>query len=214
MRQVPTIHEHVAKRVHVLMQRAGVPYEIEQQVCTACAPGSRREARQARGGLRARSARGGSASMAAACTDSPSRQMFGSASRRPTRRGSRTTRTTSCGSRWRASSISSRRRRVPAPAGPRAGGGRARDAHPLPRAGAVRRPPRRPRALRRPGGRALPLRVRGRARRRRDRRRLDGARRRRRRDVPADARADVAARRDSQCGVAGERRRRLASSSS
>lgn len=30
-------HEHVAKRVHVLLQRAGVPYEIEQQVCTACA---------------------------------------------------------------------------------------------------------------------------------------------------------------------------------
>jgi NMD protein affecting ribosome stability and mRNA decay len=37
MRQPTTIHEHVAKRVHVLMQRAGVPYEIEQQVCTACA---------------------------------------------------------------------------------------------------------------------------------------------------------------------------------
>jgi hypothetical protein len=36
MRQVPTIHEHVAKRIHVLMQRAGVPYEIEQQVCTFC----------------------------------------------------------------------------------------------------------------------------------------------------------------------------------
>lgn len=32
-----TVHEHVAKSVHVLMQRAGVPYEIEQQVCTACA---------------------------------------------------------------------------------------------------------------------------------------------------------------------------------
>jgi NMD protein affecting ribosome stability and mRNA decay len=30
-------HEHVAKRVHVLIQRAGVPYEIEQQVCTSCA---------------------------------------------------------------------------------------------------------------------------------------------------------------------------------
>jgi NMD protein affecting ribosome stability and mRNA decay len=37
MRQVPTMHEHVAKRIHVLTQRAGVPYEIEQQVCTACA---------------------------------------------------------------------------------------------------------------------------------------------------------------------------------
>jgi hypothetical protein len=30
------VHEHVAKRVHVLLQRAGVPYEMEQQVCTAC----------------------------------------------------------------------------------------------------------------------------------------------------------------------------------
>ena len=29
-------HEHVAKRVHVLLQRAGVPYEIEQQVCADC----------------------------------------------------------------------------------------------------------------------------------------------------------------------------------
>ena len=31
------MHEHVAKRVHVLLQKAGVPYEIEQQVCQACA---------------------------------------------------------------------------------------------------------------------------------------------------------------------------------
>jgi len=31
------IHEHVAKRVHVLTQKAGVPYEIERQVCEACA---------------------------------------------------------------------------------------------------------------------------------------------------------------------------------
>jgi NMD protein affecting ribosome stability and mRNA decay len=31
------IHEHVAKRVHVLLQRAGVPYEVEQQICTSCA---------------------------------------------------------------------------------------------------------------------------------------------------------------------------------
>jgi hypothetical protein len=30
------LHEHVPKSVHVLLQRAGVPYEIEQQVCTAC----------------------------------------------------------------------------------------------------------------------------------------------------------------------------------
>jgi hypothetical protein len=35
-RQPISIHEHVAKRVHVLLQRAGVPYEVEQQVCTAC----------------------------------------------------------------------------------------------------------------------------------------------------------------------------------
>jgi len=35
--QQPTpIHEHVAKRVHVLLQRAGIPYEIEQQVCADC----------------------------------------------------------------------------------------------------------------------------------------------------------------------------------
>jgi NMD protein affecting ribosome stability and mRNA decay len=32
-----TVHEHVAKSVHVLSQKAGVPYEIEQQVCQACA---------------------------------------------------------------------------------------------------------------------------------------------------------------------------------
>jgi NMD protein affecting ribosome stability and mRNA decay len=30
-------HEHVAKRVHVLLQKAGIPYEMEQQVCQACA---------------------------------------------------------------------------------------------------------------------------------------------------------------------------------
>ncbi len=36
-KQHPTeIHEHVAKQVHVLLQRAGVPYEIEQKVCTDC----------------------------------------------------------------------------------------------------------------------------------------------------------------------------------
>ena len=35
--QHPTnVHEHVAKRVHVVLQRAGVPYEVEQQVCAAC----------------------------------------------------------------------------------------------------------------------------------------------------------------------------------
>ena len=36
-RQAPQSHEHVAKRVHVLRQRAGVPYEVEQQVCADCA---------------------------------------------------------------------------------------------------------------------------------------------------------------------------------
>ena len=33
---VTKIHEHVTKRVHVLLQRAGVPYEVEQQVCADC----------------------------------------------------------------------------------------------------------------------------------------------------------------------------------
>jgi hypothetical protein len=37
MRHPTEAHEHVAKSVHVLIQRAGVPYEIEQQVCTSCA---------------------------------------------------------------------------------------------------------------------------------------------------------------------------------
>jgi NMD protein affecting ribosome stability and mRNA decay len=30
-------HEHTLHRVHVVIQRAGVPYEIEQQVCSDCA---------------------------------------------------------------------------------------------------------------------------------------------------------------------------------
>ena len=30
-------HVHVAKQVHVLTLKAGVPYETEQQVCQACA---------------------------------------------------------------------------------------------------------------------------------------------------------------------------------
>jgi hypothetical protein len=29
-------HEHVTKRVHVVLQRAGVPYEVERQVCVDC----------------------------------------------------------------------------------------------------------------------------------------------------------------------------------
>jgi NMD protein affecting ribosome stability and mRNA decay len=35
-KQPTNIHEHVTKRVHVLLQRAGIPYEIEQQVCADC----------------------------------------------------------------------------------------------------------------------------------------------------------------------------------
>jgi hypothetical protein len=35
-KQVTPLHQHTAKRVHVLLQRAGVPYEIEQQVCESC----------------------------------------------------------------------------------------------------------------------------------------------------------------------------------
>jgi NMD protein affecting ribosome stability and mRNA decay len=34
--RIPKVHEHDAKRVHVLLQRAGVPYEMEQQVCASC----------------------------------------------------------------------------------------------------------------------------------------------------------------------------------
>lgn len=36
-KQPSTVHEHVAKRVHVLLQKAGVPYEVEQKVCADCA---------------------------------------------------------------------------------------------------------------------------------------------------------------------------------
>ena len=36
-RPIVKVHEHVAKRVHLLLQRAGVPYEVEQQVCAGCA---------------------------------------------------------------------------------------------------------------------------------------------------------------------------------
>lgn len=35
-KQPITRHEHVAKNVHVLRQRAGVPYEVEQKVCADC----------------------------------------------------------------------------------------------------------------------------------------------------------------------------------
>ena len=36
MAQRPPIHQHVAKQVHVVVQRAGVPYEVERQVCAGC----------------------------------------------------------------------------------------------------------------------------------------------------------------------------------
>jgi len=36
MQPIP-IHEHVTKRVHVLLTKAGVPYEVEQHVCADCA---------------------------------------------------------------------------------------------------------------------------------------------------------------------------------
>ena len=29
-------HQHVAKQVHVVVQRAGIPYEVERQVCAGC----------------------------------------------------------------------------------------------------------------------------------------------------------------------------------
>jgi hypothetical protein len=29
-------HEHVATVVHVVQQKAGVPYEVERQVCSEC----------------------------------------------------------------------------------------------------------------------------------------------------------------------------------
>ena len=70
----------------------------------------------------------------------------------------------------------------------------ARGARALRRAGALRRPAARARALPRRARRPLPVRVRGRARRRRDRRGLDGPRNGRRDDAAADADAGVARR--------------------
>jgi NMD protein affecting ribosome stability and mRNA decay len=29
-------HEHVATNVHVVRQKGGVPYEVEQQICATC----------------------------------------------------------------------------------------------------------------------------------------------------------------------------------
>jgi hypothetical protein len=34
--QAQAVHEHQAATVHVVVQKAGVPYEIEQQVCLSC----------------------------------------------------------------------------------------------------------------------------------------------------------------------------------
>jgi hypothetical protein len=35
-KQTTRPHEHVATNLHVLRQRAGVPYEVEQKVCADC----------------------------------------------------------------------------------------------------------------------------------------------------------------------------------
>jgi hypothetical protein len=32
----PTSHRHEAVTLHVLAQRRGIPYEVEQKVCSAC----------------------------------------------------------------------------------------------------------------------------------------------------------------------------------
>ena len=37
MSTIHTQHEHVAKQVHVLTMRDGIPYETELQICEACA---------------------------------------------------------------------------------------------------------------------------------------------------------------------------------
>ena len=36
MEQQEKPHEHVATNVHVLRQKDGVPYEVEQRVCATC----------------------------------------------------------------------------------------------------------------------------------------------------------------------------------
>ncbi|MGZ4354382.1 MAG: hypothetical protein ACXVZ4_12635 [Gaiellaceae bacterium] len=36
MSAVPHPHKHTAVTTHVLLQRAGIPYEIERVTCTAC----------------------------------------------------------------------------------------------------------------------------------------------------------------------------------
>jgi hypothetical protein len=35
-RQPAPIHDHIAKSVHVVLQRAGIPYEVERQICVGC----------------------------------------------------------------------------------------------------------------------------------------------------------------------------------
>jgi hypothetical protein len=35
-KQKTATHQHVATNLHVLRQRAGVPYEVEQKVCSKC----------------------------------------------------------------------------------------------------------------------------------------------------------------------------------
>ena len=36
MRRAPRDHRHTAVTRHALRQRAGIPYEVERVVCTAC----------------------------------------------------------------------------------------------------------------------------------------------------------------------------------
>jgi hypothetical protein len=36
IRPFPKKHEHAVSVVHVVLQKAGVPYEVERQVCTDC----------------------------------------------------------------------------------------------------------------------------------------------------------------------------------
>jgi hypothetical protein len=36
MKRAHRIHRHTAVVTHALRQRAGIPYEVERKVCTAC----------------------------------------------------------------------------------------------------------------------------------------------------------------------------------
>ena len=106
-------------------------------------------------------------------------------SRRPTRRRSLTTPSTSSGSRSRGSTTSRASRRLSRAARSRRRRDDRRGERPLPGAGALPRPARDRRPLPRRARRALPLRVRDRARRDPARRRLDRSRLRGRVDPAA-----------------------------